>query len=157
MRIKIFLFVPVALIALCIHSTASAKPVPPAIAARYKTLVAIVERYDLKAYDALIPAEYVSIDPKGKKSNRAEYLAGIHDLLRNAKKVVFHIKFTDVEQRNGIVAVSFDCDGQIITSKGTTFFHEIGTDSWRKKGSQWREVKTVDRLMKITTPQIKTR
>ena len=107
----------------------------------------------MKAYDAFIPAGYVSVDSAGKVTQREEYLAGIHDLMKGATKVIFNIAFKGTKTHNGIVEVAFDCSGKITTPAGVTTFHEIGTDSWKKTGKTWSEIKTVDKLFDVKTPE----
>ena len=134
---------------------ARAASLPASLQARYTALIAALEKGDLKTYDALYTPDYVSVDPSGKTTQRAAYMAEIKDLMKGAKKVVFHIKYTAVKTHDGIAEVSFDCDGQILKKEGATTFHEIGTDSWRKIGKVWMEFKTVDKLFTVMMPKPK--
>ncbi len=146
-----------ALIALCLGSTVLADPVPAPIQVRYTALLKAAEKVDLKSYDSFYSADYVSVDPSGKSSDRAAYMAGIRALLKGAKKSTLNIRYKGAKTHNGIVEVSFDCTGSIPTAAGTTTFHEVGVDSWKKIGNAWMEIKTVDSVMDVKAPATKTK
>lgn len=142
-------------IALCLGSTVLADTVPAPIQARYTALITAAEKVDLKAYGSFFSADYVSVDPSGKSAKRAEYMAGIHELLKGAKKSTIKFHYKGAKTHNGIVEVSFDCTGNIPTASGTSTFHEIGVDSWKKIGNVWMEIKTVDSVMDVKAPAAK--
>ena len=144
-----------ALIALCLGSIALAEPVPAPIQARYTAFIKAAEKADLKTFDSFYSADYVSVDPSGKSSSRAEYMTGMHALLKGTKKTRFLLHYKGAKTHNGIVEVSFDCTGSIPTAAGTTTFHEVGVDSWKKIGSAWMEIKTVDSVMDVKAPAVK--
>lgn len=132
---------------------AIADPIPPALQSRYIKLIAAFEKCDLKAYDAFYSKDYISVDPAGKTENRKEYMAGMNELMKGAKKAAIKIRYTGASTRKGVVDVSFDCTGKIISLIGTTTFHEIGTDSWKKVGKIWMEIKTVDKVFDVKSPK----
>ena len=150
------MFVAVAL-SISYSSIANASPIPKAIKARYTKLIAIIHKNDMKAYDAFLPADYVSVDSTGKITHREEYLVGIHDLMKGATKVIFNITFKGSKTHNGIVDVAFDCTGKLTTPTGETTFHEVGTDSWKKTGKGWSEIKTVDKIFDVKSPKTATK
>ena len=153
MRNKSSFVIAAAMLAVCLGPVARAEQVPAAIQARYNSLIAIVLNRDLKRYDAFYPAVYVSVDPTGKTSNRAKYLHAAHDLFKGAKAITIDLKFTGVTRHAGIVDVAFDCRGTITGPSGKTTFHEVGTDSWKKIGKVWTEIRTVDKVMDVITPK----
>ena len=137
----------------CVWSVAYAVTLPPALQARYTGLIAALKKGDMKAYETFYAPEYVSVDPSGKTSNRADSMIAVQGLLKGAKKMTFHIKYTGVKIQGDVAEVSFDCIGQIFKPEGTTSFHEVGTDSWKKKGKVWMETKTVDKVFTVTAPK----
>jgi len=137
----------------CLCLSALADTWPAGLQARYDVLLNTLRNRDLKAYDKLYTADYVSVDPSGKTVKRAEYMAGIADLMKGAKKFTCEVKYTGVKSHNGIVDVSFDFSGKIAKPGGTIAFHEVGTDSWKKIGKVWMEFKTVDKVMDVTAPK----
>lgn len=139
----------------CLCCSATADPVPSAIKARYKSLVSVIERVDLKAFDSYFARDYVSIDPAGKSSDRAAYLAGMRELMRGAKRARLNLRCSSAKIHGDTVEVSFDCTGKIVTAKGTSGFHEAGTDTWKKIGADWKQIKTIDTVMNVTTPKAK--
>ena len=138
---------------LSLCSVAMADTWPAGLQARYDALIASLRNRDLKAYDKFYTADYVSVDPSGKTVKRAEYMAGIGDLMKGAKKFTCGIKYVEVKSHNGIAEVSFDFTGKIVKPNGTITFHEVGTDSWKKVGKTWMEFKTVDKIMDVTLPK----
>jgi hypothetical protein len=146
-----------AILAVFYCSAAIAEPVPSAIQARYSAMVKDLEKCDLKAFDAFFAADYTSVDPSGKTSNRSEYLAGIHELMKGAMKSTIKLSFKEVRTHNGIVDVSFDCVGKIFSAAGITTFHEIGVDSWKKAAKDWTTLKTVDKVMDVSVTKTKSK
>ena len=137
----------------CFPSVALAVPLPPALQGRYVGLIGAAKACDIKTFSTFLDPSYVSVDPSGKTSTRAEYLAGIQGLMKGAKKMGFHIKYTNVKASQGIVNVSFDSNGQLAKPDGMTTFHEVGTDSWEKRGKTWMQIKTVDKVFAVTVPK----
>ena len=134
-----------------IGSTAQAKPIPPAIQARYDTLIAALKKFDFKTYESVYAPEFVSVDPKGKVSKRAEALAGAREIMKGATSASFDLKFKDAKTlKNGIVEVAFDFKAKIQIPGGWKAIHEVGVDSWKKFGKTWMEVKTVDKVMEMS-------
>jgi hypothetical protein len=155
MRKKLsLLFCATALVA-GICSVAQADTMPAGLRARYVYLVKALERLDLKAYEAIYAPEYVSVDTSGKTSDRATYMAGIQDMMKGVKKATFKLTFTGVKVHDGITDVSFDVRGKLVSPAGTTTFHEVGVDSWKKVGKVWMEIKTVDKTFDVVAPKPK--
>ena len=147
------LLMPALAVIVCLPSAALAAPLPPALQGRYAGLIGAAKACDIKTFSTFLGSSYVSVDPAGKISTRAEYLAGIQGLMKGAKKMDFHIKYTNVKASHGIVNVSFDSNGQLAKSDGMTTFHEVGTDSWEKRGKTWMQIKTVDKVFAVTVPK----
>ena len=143
-----------ALIASCLGVSVLAEPVPAPIQTRYTSLLKAAEKADFKSYASFFAADYVSVDPSGQSSTRAEYMAGIHELLKGAKRATFKVHYKGAKTHNGIVNVSFDIIGKITSAVGTTTFHEVGVDSWKKVGNVWMEIKTVDSVMDVKAPAV---
>lgn len=151
MKHRLPLLLCAAALTIGIGSTAQAKPVPPAIHARYDSLIAAVKKLDLKTYDSFYAPEFVSIDPKGKATHRAEYLAGIREMMKDATSVTFDVKYKGAKtHRSGVVDVAFDANIKIQIPGGWKAIHEVGVDSWKKVGGKWLEVKTVDKVMEMS-------
>ena len=157
MRNKTSFLLAAAFAAACVGSAANAEPIPPTLQARYSALIRAIEKNDLKTYDAFYSADYVSIDPSGKSMSRAEYMAGIRDLMKGAKKTVIKIRYKGATTHDGIVDVAFDVTGKVASSTGVTTFHEIGVDSWKKVGKTWMEIKTVDKVFDVVAPKPKAK
>jgi hypothetical protein len=138
---------------LSLCSFAVAETLPAGLQARYAALISSLNSRDLKAYDKFYTADYISVDPSGKSVKRAEYMAGIADLMKGASKFTSGIKYAGVKSHNGIVEVSFDFTGKIVKPNGTITFHEVGMDSWKKVGKTWMEFKTVDKVMDVKGPK----
>ena len=147
------LLMPALAAVVCFPSVALAVPLPPALQGRYVGLIGAAKACDIKTFSTFLDPSYVSVDPSGKTSTRAEYLAGIQGLMKGAKKMGFHIKYTNVKASQGIVNVSFDSNGQLAKPDGMTTFHEVGTDSWEKRGKTWMQIKTVDKVFAVTVPK----
>ena len=96
-----------------IVAPAQAKPIPPALQARYDTLIAALKKLDFKTYESIYSPEYVSVDPKGKAIKRAEALAGVREIMKGATSATFDIEFKDVKTlKSGIVEVRFRFQGE---------------------------------------------
>ena len=147
------LLMPTLAVIVCLPSVALAAPLPPALQGRYAGLIGAAKVCDIKTFSTFLAPGYVSVDPSGKTSTRAEYLAGIQGLMKGAKKMVLDMKYTDVKTSHGIVNVSFDGTGQLAKPDGMTTFHEVGTDSWEKRGKTWMQIKTVDTVFAVTVPK----
>ncbi len=134
-----------------------ADPVPASLQAQYKVILTALDKCDVKAFKVYYAPEYVSVDPSGKSANLTEYMAGINQIMNGAKKGNFTIKYTGskTDAKTGITAVSFDVNGTITKADGVTTVHEIGTDSWKKVGSTWKEIKTVDKTFEVVAPKPK--
>ena len=144
-----------ALIASCLGAAVLAETVPAPIQTRYTSLLKAAEKADFKTYASFFSADYVSVDPSGKSSDLAEYMTGIHELLKGSKKSTIKIHFKGAKIHNGIVEVSFECIGSIPSAAGTTTFHEVGVDSWKKVENAWMEIKTVDSVMDVKAPAVR--
>lgn len=134
-------------------SNVFAASLPPSLKARYDGLVKAIQKRDLTAFDKFYSADYVSVDPTGKSSGRAEYMAGMKALLKDATKVTTHVKYLSCKIRNGIAEVEFDFEGKITKPSGVTIFREVGTDTWKKSGNVWMEIKTVDKQSDVVEPK----
>jgi hypothetical protein len=55
--------------------------------------------------------------------------------------------------KGNIAEVPFECNGKIFSPKGVISFHEVGTDTWKKTGTVWMEIKTVDKLFDVVAPK----
>ena len=144
------LLMPALAVIVCLPSVALAAPLPPALQSRYAALLDAARACDIKTFSTFMAPNYVSVDPSGKTSTRAEYLAGIQGLMKGAKTMEFQMRYTGVKSSHGIVSVSFDGTGQLAKSDGLTTFHEVGTDSWEKRGKTWMQIKTVDKVFAVT-------
>jgi hypothetical protein len=153
MRNKAVLLLSAATFTVGLSSLVRAADVPPAIRSRYDSLLAATEKMDVKAFGAFVSPDYVSIDPAGKKTNRADYLAGISDLMKGAKKVTTKFQPKGSKTHGSIVDVPFDFQASLIKDDGTTKVHEVGTDSWKKIGGNWIMVKTVDTRFDVVAPK----
>ena len=134
-----------------------AGPVPASLQAQYKVILTALDKCDVRAFQVCYAPEYVSVDPAGKSANLTEYLAGINQIMKGAKKGNFIIKYmgSKTEAKTGITTVSFDVKGTITKADAITTVHEIGTDSWKKVGSTWKEIKTVDKTFAVVTTKPK--
>ena len=155
MRNKTTLAVYATLLMGCLCHTAIADPVPAAIQDRYKTQATATEKLDLKAWDAYYAPEYVYVDTAGKSSNRTEYLADVHAKMKSAKSAKLRYHLASAKTHDGIADVAFDLTGKFTMPTGTATLHEVGTDSWKKIGTVWMLVKTVDTVMDIKLPKAK--
>ena len=147
------LLMPTLAVIVCLPSVALAAPLPPALQSRYAALLDAARACDIKTFSTFMAPNYVSVDPAGKTSTRAEYLAGIQGLMKGAKTMDLQMKYTDVKSSHGVINVSFDGTGQLAKSDGMTTFHEVGTDSWEKRGKTWMQIKTVDKVFAVTVPK----
>ena len=136
---------------------ASADPIPRGIKTQYTALIKAIRTSDFKKFDAYYQSDYVSVDPSGNRMTRAEYVLGAHALMKGSKKTTCKIKFLGAKSRKGFVDITFDFTGKIVKSDGTISFHEVGVDTWRKMGTDWLEVKTVDTKMDVKTQKAKSK
>ena len=151
MRYKTPLLFCIAALTASIGSAAHARPIPPALQARYDTLIAALKKLDFTTFESIYAPDYVSVDPKGKAVKRAEALAGVREIMKDATSATFDIKFKEVKTlRSGVIEVAFDFKAKIQVPGGSKNIHEVGVDSWKKIGGKWMEVKTVDKVMEMS-------
>ncbi len=132
-----------------LSATSLADKVPNEIKLRYKAVVASVKSLDFQAFQAFFGPKFESIDPKGKVTNRKEFLKGIDGLFAGSKTAEFSEKLLGATTKNGIVGVNFEAKGVFTSAKGKVTMLERGTDYWAKVNGKWLLVKTVDKTMEF--------
>ena len=151
MRFRIFF--AFAALAVGLANGAKADNLPSGLSERYAALVKSIETVDMKSYSKFYSPDYVSIDPKGTTVKLPEYMAGVNELMKGAKKAVFKLELKKATVKGNVAEVPFDCHGKIFSPKGVVSFHEVGTDTWKKTGKVWMEIKTVDKLFDVAAPK----
>ncbi|MBS1708695.1 MAG: nuclear transport factor 2 family protein [Armatimonadetes bacterium] len=129
---------------------ATAADVPKEIKARYDTLNKIIKARDVEGFKTFFAPEFVNIDPKGAKVDRKEFLKMIDGIFDGATKMEGHEKLISATTSKGVVAVKFDFKLTVTNAKGTTLYHEVGTDYWKKIDGRWVFVKTIDKKFDAT-------
>jgi ketosteroid isomerase-like protein len=131
-------------------SLARAADLPKELAPRYDGLIKSIQNCDMKAFDAFYSKDYVTIDPAGKKADRAQYMKDVAGLFKGAKSVKTKFTPTKVAKQGDAYAVDFDFTFAVQGKPGgNQAGHEVGTDYWKKVGGKWMEVKTVDKLFEV--------
>ena len=136
-------------------ANAIAGPVPKDIKSRYESVKKAISALDFKAFSNFFAPEFVTIDPKGKSSTKAEFLAEVKPFFTTSKSANAKEKLISSTTKNGIVNVKFDMVLSLKGKDGTTVIHEVGTDSWKMVSGKWLMVKTVDTKFDIQMPNSK--
>lgn len=117
---------------------------PKAIKTQYKAVEKAVNTCNMKAFEKFFTADYVSIDPEGKSTNRADFLKGIGEMLGNYKSGTMKEKFSKVVKKGDTYEVSLTFEGVMSGKNGKLSIKEVCTDYWRKDKGVWKMFKTVD-------------
>lgn len=144
------------LIALVAFSgVASADAVPKEVAARYEGVKAALTKLEFKAFSSFFAKDFVSVDPAGKSSTRAEFLAMVKPMFDSATKGEPKEILKGAKIHDGVVSVSFDLTLKLIGKGGVQTIHEVGVDSWKKINGKYYMVKTVDSKFDVTTGKVR--
>jgi hypothetical protein len=135
---------------LALAAIALSSHIPSGWRARYDNLEKVFAAKDMPALERLCAKELVWIQVDGTKKNRAETLAEFAEMFK-AEKVVVREKLLKVKARGGLVDVSCEVFGRFsVAGKSDARMHSFCVDSWKKYGSQWKLVKTVDSKLEMT-------
>lgn len=135
-------------LSLLVVSSASAQKVavPVEIKAIYDAQAVDLRKGDWKAFFSYYDPAFIVIGADGKKQTLAELRKEVESMTKATSKRNITIKFTGCKQKSGLVDVSYIADFEFVPAKGKPGkFREVGTDTWKKQGASWKEVKTVDK------------
>lgn len=135
---------------LIVAGAAIAGPVPKAIRAQYAGMVKAMRAKDSAAFKSFFAEEFVSIGPDKKSLKREEFYKLLDKMFDKASKVEANLKLISSKKRGEEVDVKVELRGTIYrTPIGTTKYHEICVDTWRKVNGKWLTVKTVDSVFDV--------
>lgn len=134
---------------------AASASVPKMWKQQYKSVMKTIEAKDMAGFKGFFDPSFVNIDDKGKKSTREEFFEVVSSLFEGAASITAKEKLKDVKANGELVDVSFDLIVVIKKQSGTTKFHEVGVDTWKKVGGRWVMVKTVDSSFTLATTKSK--
>ena len=127
---------------------------PKAIKTQYKAVEKAVNTCNMKAFDKFFTADYVSVDPEGKTSDRAIFLKGIGEMLGQYKSGTMKEVVSKVVKRGETYEVSLTFAGVMSGKNGKLAIKEVCTDYWRKDKGEWKMFKTVDTVFE--TKEVKS-
>lgn len=132
--------------------------VPKSIMARYSGIESAMRKLDADAFSKYISDDFWSIDPKGQKQNKADFIKSVREIFTNAKTAKPMVEFKGSKMHDGMVDVMFDFHLTVMMKGGgKATVHEVGTDTWKKVGGQWLCCKTVDKVLDIKMPKVKSK
>lgn len=132
-----------------------AGPLPKALKARYDGIESAMKMRDAKTFSSFLANDFMMVDPKGKTSTKAEFIAQITPMFKSATKVMPMVKFLGTKSHDGMIDVMFDFHLSLMSKAGTTHIHEVGTDTWKMVAGKWLMIKTVDKTFEIKMPPMK--
>ena len=142
-------------LALATAGAVFAGPVPKEIKSRYTSLHTVIRTLKFEQFEGYFADDFVNIDPAGKSSNRAEFLAGVKPLFKANKSATVSEKLISGKKHDGLVDVATDLVVKLKGSGGTTVVHEVCIDTWKMVRKQWVMVKTVDTKFDVMMPKPK--
>ena len=123
--------------------------VPFGIQQQYKLIEKCIVTPNVKVFKSLFDPSFVNIDEKGQKTAYPAFMKQIDQLFAGAVSGTAKEKFLGAKVHGELVEVSFDQHFSLKTAKSTMTGHEVGIDTWKKFGGEWRLVKTVDTLFTV--------
>ena len=137
--------IPVLMATLALASFALAEDtLPKEIKAQYKAVEKAVNTGNMKAFEKFFTADYISVDPKGEKTKRADFLKGVGEMFTKYPSGTMKEKVSKVVKNGETYEVSLTFEGVISGKSGKMSMKEVCTDYWRKDGGVWKMFKTVD-------------
>lgn len=125
--------------------------IPAEWTTRYRDLDAVMVAKDLGKYRTFFDSKWVLHQTDGKTTDLDAFMESIQGVFEQAAKVDSTSKLISVKVKGNVAEVSFDMTVVMHRKPiGSTTFHEVGVDSWRKSGTKWRMFKTVDHKLDVT-------
>jgi hypothetical protein len=135
-------------IVLAISAVATAQKavsVPTPVAKIYSIQKIDFVKGDWAHFFSYYDPEFVAIDPKGKKTTLSELRAELERDMKGTTNRTMKIVYTDCHSTPTKVEVSYVATSGSTLGKRAMKLQEVGTDTWEKKGNDWKETKTVDK------------
>lgn len=110
---------------------------------QYAQINSIFTHKDAAAFEALLAPDYFEIDEKGKKLNRAEFVAKEIEPMTQAGTVKSKVKVTNISEKGDDAKISYDWKYWITQSDMKIAGRETGYDTWHKSGGKWLNTSTV--------------
>ncbi len=138
------------LVALALCAVASGDQVPNSWKKRYEAECKAITTRNLKAYKAYLAKDFVWFTADGQKKTYKQTVAELEDVFK-AKSITGYSKPTKVVEHKDFVEVTYQQEFKFDLGNGVKFdYYGEGVDTWKKVGTRWQIIKTVEKVSKHT-------
>lgn len=134
----------VAVLGIGFSAVSQADQVPKPWPDMYAQIAAALGHKDVKAYGAFLDKSFVFTDSTNKTQHLDEYLKGIANSLKQVSNVKTVLTPSDFHKQGDEILLTYHYHFEADIKGGRHLrFFEQGTDTWRKVGGKYLEVKEV--------------
>ena len=145
----------IAISGVLLAATGFGADVPAEIRSQYKKVELCIVNTDVRTFKTMFDPSFVNVDDKGVVTAYPAFMKQVDELFAGVISGTAKEKQLSAKVYPDRVEVDFDLKFSFRSKKSVLTGHEVGVDTWKKIGGQWRLVKTVDKVFTVATKPIR--